>query len=491
MKFESFTGGSYESRSRIADGEKTVNLFPELIESGQGKNRVCLYGSPGLQHFATLPDGPIRGIWSSHQSAVDPSTGGQDRVFVVAGAHLYEVFSDGTNSEIGVVQNATTTADITSNGAQLFVVSGGKAYIATGVSLVEVNDASTGCYLDTYFIISKPFDNQFYISNINNGLIWDPADFSTKGGYPDHIVRVFSDHRLLWLFGTDTIEVWYDTGAALFPFSPIQGGYIEHGLAASSSVAKVGETLMWLGADERGSGVVYYAQGFVPSRVSTHAVENTIQNLVDQGIRIDDAVGISFQDRGHVMYQLTFPSAELTLVYDQNTQLWHNRAAWVTQTATWKKHKASCFSYAFGKHLCGSFEDGTIYEQSVEFKDDAGSVIRRIRRAPHLCNEETNIRYGSFQLDLQKGVVPEGGPGSDPIFILRYSDDGGFTWSNDKIARPGKVGKYKHRCMWRQLGSGRDRVFEVESSEPIEHAWVNAYINLQQSNELQPQGASK
>ncbi len=65
----------------------------------------------------------------------------------------------------------------------------------------------------------------------------------------------------------------------------------------------------------------------------------------------------------------------------------------------------------------------------------------------------------------------------DPKAILRWSDDGGFTWSNDHYASLGKTGQYKNRAIWRRLGQARDRIFEVEVTDPVIRNVISANLN--------------
>src|ERR1041385_1228025 len=80
MHYPSFISGSYESASAGADCQKTVNLYPELVESGAGKNKAILRGTPGLALWLDLGEGPVRGMYEC---------GG--KVFAIAGKALYEI----------------------------------------------------------------------------------------------------------------------------------------------------------------------------------------------------------------------------------------------------------------------------------------------------------------------------------------------------------------------------------------------------------------
>lgn len=66
--------------------------------------------------------------------------------------------------------------------------------------------------------------------------------------------------------------------------------------------------------------------------------------------------------------------------------------------------------------------------------------------------------------------------GSDPQAMLRWSDDGGFTWSNEHWASLGKQGAYRNRAVWRQLGESRDRVYEVSVTDPVYRTLVSAEL---------------
>ena len=93
--------------------------------------------------------------------------------------------------------------------------------------------------------------------------------------------------------------------------------------------------------------------------------------------------------------------------------------------------------------------------------------IRRLRRAPHLTNEQMWTFYSLFQLEMQTGVGQDTGQGVDPQLFLRWSDDGGFTFSNEHWTSAGRIGEYTRRALWRRLGRGRDRVFEIAMSDPV------------------------
>jgi hypothetical protein len=60
--------------------------------------------------------------------------------------------------------------------------------------------------------------------------------------------------------------------------------------------------------------------------------------------------------------------------------------------------------------------------------------------------------------------------------MLRWSNDGGSTWSNEHWKSIGKQGKYKNRVIWRRLGLARDRIYEVVVTDPIKAVIVSANL---------------
>lgn len=106
-------------------------------------------------------------------------------------------------------------------------------------------------------------------------------------------------------------------------------------------------------------------------------------------------------------------------------------------------------------------------------------IPRRQRRAPHLSREQLWNFYSQFQLDLEAGVGLTTGQGSDPQIMLRWSDDGGHTWSDEHWVSAGDRGHYKHRAIWRRLGRSRDRVFEVTVSDPVAWNLLQAFLQVE------------
>jgi hypothetical protein len=73
---------------------------------------------------------------------------------------------------------------------------------------------------------------------------------------------------------------------------------------------------------------------------------------------------------------------------------------------------------------------------------------------------------------FEPGVGLATGQGADPQAMLRWSNDGGATWSNENWRSIGKGGEYRARAIWRSLGRARDRVYELTVTDPVKRVIV-------------------
>lgn len=476
MKLEGFIGPTYLLSAPSAGSQRLVNLYPELQEAGPRKGNIVRFvGTPGLHSRSTLGNGPIRGV---HRA----STG---QLFVVSGSTLYEVFSHWSGvARSGSLASSSGRVTMADDGTRIVIGDGGStaftAPLAGASALVACPADCPGGHVtwqDGYFLHTIPNTGRFVISGLN-ALTYDPLDVATAEGRPDQLVSILSVNRLVWLFGDQTTEVWWNSGAADFPFARNESAFIETGTVAAGTPARAGGSVAWVGNDERGRGTVWHAQGIQPQRISTHAVELALSSYS----RLDEASAFSYQQGGHEFYQLTIPGSDDdtggTWVYDFSTSFWHERSY---QSSTGEEpHRAWVGTVAFGEVVVGDREDGRIYTYELDYYSDDGDPIRRLRQTPHISQGEKRVRFSAFELQTEPGVGLVTGQGSDPVAVLSWSDDGGHTWSNEYQASMGAMGEYLKRIKWRRLGVGRDRVFRVATSEPVPVTWLGAEIDVVQ-----------
>jgi hypothetical protein len=317
------------------------------------------------------------------------------------------------------------------------------------------------------------------------------------------------------VFGNDSVEVWYNAGTLDFPLTRIQGAFNELGCLSAFSIAKLDNALFWLGQDTRGYGIVYRANGYTGTRISTHAIEFAIQQYGD----VSDAIAYTYQQEGHAFYVLTFPSANATWVFDVATNAWHERAG--LENGEFVRHRSNCQMTFNSETIVGDFQNGNIYAFDLNVFADNGQPqkwLRSWRALPSSTNNLKRTAQHSLQLDAETGVglngidpldpleyilattsgdeiVTNDGEfiaisvetveGANPQVMLRFSDDGGHTWSNEHWRTMGRIGAYGTRTIWRRLGMTlklRDRVYEVSGTAPVKIDIMGAELILDPTN---------
>ena len=356
--------------------------------------------------------------------------------------------------------------------------------------------------VDNYFVYNDPNTQKWASTNVLSPIT-NPLSFSSKDGSPDNLVSLIVDHREVYLLGENSSEVWVDVGSYPFPFQRIPGTNTQHGIAAKFSMSRVGNSFAYLSRNIRGQAQIMLMSGYTPTRISTHAVEQT---LTDQ--YIDDAVAWTYQLEGHECYVISFPTLDLTWVYDMASNMWH-KWLWVDNTNTYHRHRGNCAALFQGVVMVGDWENGQIYQLDPTNYTDNGQTIRRLRRAPHLVSDLQRQYLQELQIQFQPGIGLTGNTtgstsptnavagvaiaglaiagqnnlatlGADPQAMLRWSNDGGSTWSNEHWHTIGQIGQYKNRAIWRRLGWARDRVFEVVVTDPINAVIISANLKAEE-----------
>lgn len=431
----------------------------------------------------------------------------------------------GTGVTLGTIITAFGTG---SGGTGTYTLSVAST-VAVGVTMYGLNfsvlpstdgafsGANTVDIVDNYFVYNNPTTQQWGASDLLSPIS-PQTSYSLKDGAPDKLVSLIVDHREVYLMGEISSEVWTDVGAVPFPFQRIPGTSTQHGIAAPFSISRLGNSFAYVSRNNRGQAQIMQMQGYIPQRISTHAVENTLANQY-----VGDAISWTYQLEGHEVFVVTFPSLQLTWAYDIATQMWH-KWLYTTDSNTYQRHRGNCCAVFQGLVMVGDYENGKIYELDKTNYTDDGQNIRRLRRAPHLVTEFQRQYFDELQIQFQPGVGTTGISGvsqvvstnttylgdtytiasggtlliepdhiyilatqtpvrytttTNPQAMLRWSNDGGSTWSNEHWTSVGQLGKYKNRAIWRRLGTARDRIFEVSVTDPVNFVIVSANLKLQ------------
>jgi hypothetical protein len=464
-----FALGFAQQRSRPVNAARVVNLYAEATPEGS-RSKVVLYGTPGQKEWRTIGNDTVRaGIEA------------QNVCYVLSGTTLWKTEADGTTTACsGDAIPPTGAATLINNGQQIGLLVVPDFFVITDT--VVVKNASAGVpaagfssvsYIDGYGILTvNDSSGQFCITGLLDFATIDALDFASAESSPDGLVGVLVDHREIWLFGTSTIEPWSNTGASPFPLERVPGALLERGCAAARSPAKMDNSVFWLGDDR----IVYRADGYQPIRISTHAIEEVLRVGT-----VSDAYGMTYFQGGHHFYILTLPSLNRTFAYDPaasavaGAPIWHERQSGTSLTpVAWN---VQCMFSAFGKTLVG-LQGGKVAELDLDTYTDLGEPIRSVIVGFPFFGEGMRAMMIDYEIECEFGIGLNTGQGSDPQVMMRFSDDGGFTWSPDRRASMGRMGVRLIRAMWDRLGAFRQRAVEISISDPVKKAFYGMRTNI-------------
>lgn len=466
-----FVGPAYEAANPLQDTQRLINWFVEIDPNSDSKAPLALLGTPGLIAVTSGPSAPVRGMWPLPGNARGAVVIG-NIAYLFDGANLTQIGTLGTSTgPVWIRDNGTSQVIAFADGASLYAYS-----LATGTWNALGQAARGAAFIDGWLTFASPGSQKFFTSPVywNGATTFDATYFALKDAASDNIVLPIENNRELWLIGERTTEVWYDAGNQYFPYSRMQGVMLDIGCQAPGSVCRTGKGLMWLARSERGENVVVLTKGYDFDPVTTPAVAYQIA----QYSTVSDAVAFVYTEEGHEFYQITFPTADATWVFDLNTGLWHQRGSWDADAGIFHRHRANCGMNLAGNIYVGDYTNGTIYHLTRKAYDDAGAPLVAVRRTAHVWDkgERNRVRQTWLQVEFTPGQGLVTGQGSDPQIMMRMSSDGGFTWGNELWTGLGQIGQFKRRAIWKRLGMARDRVYEVRISDPVPRDVVGATL---------------
>lgn len=465
-RFQAFVGQSYSLQNVNADAEECVNQFVNVLASSGATTEATLDDIPGVQ---------VAGAASGSESPGRGEFAENGRHFAVIGFTLYEFDSAGVRTSRGDVGLNTSPATFASNGdagGQLAITSNDHLYILTLATNVLTTVLTSGAtmvsFLNGYFLVLDAATSTVQVSDLEDGLTFDPANVFQNELTGDRWIALNVNHGLIWLFGTKTSQVWQPNGdGSGVPFEPIPGGVLQQGTAASFSVAQIGESLAWVSQNNEGARqVLWNAGGAINTeKISSLALDYRLSTYTS----VSDCVAWVYQDVGHEFLVLEFGAANVTWVYDLATKLWHRRGLWRADLDDYDAYRLRFHVFAFDKHLALDRLTGTLWEMRNDlYVDVDGAGLRRMRQCPHAVDTTNFVFYPGFRLLVETGVGLQNGQGSNPKMTLEYSDDSGHTFGTMVTTTIGAVGNYDWNAWWLACGRARGgrRVFRTTYSEP-------------------------
>lgn len=448
-------GSSYLSKASFNSNRECINWY--LEPDNNGKYNVILQPTPGLSAFTTTTGTNVRALLNYNET-----------LYGVTSERFFSCNSSGTITYIGNLNTAVGRVSINAVKDQIALVDGynGYTYTISTNTFAQITDvdfpngSKTVTTSSGRFVFEQPSTEKFWWSNLRDGTTIDSLAFASAESQTDDLIAVFCTGKYIFMFGRFTTELWENIGG-LEVITPITGTFIDYGCVAPYSITQSENSLFWLSRNKSGQGQVIQTMDFDTRVISDPAMTYQMSQYSD----LTDAFGYCFQMLGHVFYVLTFPTANVTWLYDVNTDKWTKMLSYNGMTDG--RHKSNCYAFCYGKHLVGDFQSGSIYELTSNSYTDAGSRIKRLLRFPFPTHENHRITVGNLEISAQKGAGLTTGQGSDPKIMFRFSKDGGHTWGNERQRPLNPLGEYRARAVFALVGQGYQPYGELSITDPI------------------------
>jgi hypothetical protein len=395
-------GGFYKDDTLPWGAQDTVNWLPVMAEVGGTLTPKYLKTPPGLKPYIQVGAGPIRGIHDLE--------GGR---FVVSGQTLCRINPNGTVDPLGTIPGigrVQMTHNQFQTGNQLLVENGqgGGGYVfttSTGTFAKITDEGYPGSissdYLDSYLLGVEPLGRFWFHSNLADATDYNTLDRYEAEASPDRIVGLAVSQFEVVVFGERTIEFFYNAGGTTGTFQN-RRQTITRGCSSRHTIAKLDNTLFWLGDD----GVVYRMNGYSAIPVSTGPMARAFANL-----NWAEAFAFTWEDEGFKVYYLTFPDGQ-TWGYDVVSGLWTRRESYgldrwrLANTVKWGRNW-------YG----GDFQSGRLWELKWGYVLEGDNEFISRRVSPVMSNNQSLIGVNKAELIFDTGQGPETLPAPFPTAL--------------------------------------------------------------------------
>lgn len=389
---------------------------------------------------------------------------------------VYSVFGNKLYSNTTSIQTLTTSTSpvgfvvTTGVSERLMLVDGTKGYLITTLDAVsEITDVDfptphspTPVYLDGYVFLLKSGTAEIYNSNLDDPTSWQASNFLTSELYPDTGVALARQLNYIVCFNTTSTELFFDAAnAAGSPLQRNEQAAIKLGAASAHTVFQNERFITWVAQSETGGPSVWTLEGFQPKKISDESIERILK--AEASLSALRAFGVRV--KGHLLYVLNCPTANISLVYDFEEKLWH---FWSSNSGG--NHVKFAYSFATdaqGVYVVQGDADGSLYNMSPTVYQDHGTNII-VQIVTEKYDGGTNRSKFHYRLEIVSDVI------SGATMSVRYTDDDYNTYSTSRSLDLSK------RPFTRTLGSFRRRAFEFThtSNTPLRIWGMEIDVNL-------------
>ncbi len=400
-------------------------------------------------------------------------------LIVVSGGDIYKITdSSGTLVDLGGVSLSTgvrvTFAEASSSGTDyLFMCNGGQIAYTDGTNtaaFLSDGDAPTNCthvsFIDQYLVANDTNNDKFYYSAVGDPFSWSNLDFASAESSFDISKALMVKDRNIVIFGSASVEFWYNDG--ITPFTRRNDIFIDDGTLSAYSAADTPKGIFFLNNNREVKLITRSGQ------LVEKAVSDPIKSQLQALTSTSDAYADHYTVGGKGFYVLSFPTDEVTWVYDYQNDYWAKWYYW--EDSDYARYLGNNYAYAagFNFHLVGNYNDDKIYKVSFDYYDDAGTLMKWLRRSGFVDHGLTNVRKMNVKTTFR---IKSGHTITDnamPYYMYRRNNDY-RGWSNEHLLPAQKLGNnYPLARAFRQ-GIYEIMQHEISCTDAIDVELISAF----------------
>jgi hypothetical protein len=455
----SIAGGTYRHTDLSLTAQRTINFNPQLQDAGNEKSPYTIESFYGLKAFSSNT-GLHRGSFA-HQGVG----------YILLGTTLSSFDDAGALTTLGTILG-DGRAVFDGLGSIIIITANSVAYTWDGTTFTTATDPDFESPNTVTVINSQAVydgnDGRFGVSDVGLPLTINALNYATAESKADTLLRPFAFGTNVYMFGSEAIEQWWNSGNGNPPFDRIEGGLINIGLRSVHSVAADDDGVFFFGDDDQ----VYYLLGGVP----TPLLPKVIVREISKFTTTTDAVGWTMQLDGQWYYVLKFSSADRTFIFPKGGQ-WFELSSGLDGG----RYNGDGHLFVYGKHLVPD-EEGNILELDIDTLTDNGETIRRVRtlspiHAGLFGKPGKSLEISYLKLIGKTGTGLVSGQGENPQIILQYSQDG-ENFGTEIWADVGKMGVETELIF--EIGESFETwIFRLVSTDPVYSNWHSAAIEVE------------
>lgn len=460
---------TYQSRSSLSSCTRLYNMYGENTLVTSPFKTPALFNTPNPNFWLDL------GIYNDVYGFIEMN----GFLYAVCGVKLFKISSNKVVTELGDLGTSPNIVQMTENGLQVTILtSGGTSYyydeptnIFAQITDPNYYPAGSVCTIDGYTIFSKIDSGEFFVSDLRDTTTYPATYVATAEAVSDNIVRLVVYNNQLYIFGTASVEIWQSTGVGDPPFQRINGAFFQQGISAKGAVVVDVSGIYFYGND----GIFYRVSAYSPDRISTFGIEEITSKMTFT----DDCLALIYTQAGHKFVSYNFLREQKTLVLDLTIGLWHERGSF-NQSGSAQQRWDCLFAINFNNQIivnCRTpgrlcFLDLNKYDE--ENQEVLAEVITSL-----IFKDYNNFSINNLVLVIDSDVGLEyPNQGFDPKIMMAFSIDGGLTWMERSPQPMGKIGKYRQRVNWMNLGTSREFVLRFRISDPVKRSILAAFVQI-------------